>query len=249
MAGALHILAVCLAGLPSPACRDEAAPGDVRPQDRTEELPGLRDLVDRANAALAQSWESVEPAAPPVVAVPSPTVGAAPPAADPPDSSLIRRPEPAQPVRREPGAAGRGSMSWLRTLGSLAAVVGLILLLAWGYRAAGRGGLAAIRARHPGVIEVVSRTPLAARQAVYLLRVGSRLVLVGQSGDRLSALHAFEDAELAARLAGDAARAASAAEHEAFRSRLEDAERDLVDMASEPPRPDAADGGRISALR
>ncbi|NUQ50860.1 MAG: hypothetical protein HUU27_13205, partial [Phycisphaerae bacterium] len=65
MAGALHILAVCLAALPSPARQDDAAPNDVRPPDRTEELPGLKDLLDRASAALAQSWESVEPATAP----------------------------------------------------------------------------------------------------------------------------------------------------------------------------------------
>lgn len=114
---------------------------------------------------------------------------------------------PAAVARGEAAAPTTGAASWTRTVASLAAVVGLIVLLAWGYRAVSGGGLVLARPRQPGLIEVLSRAALAPRQSVCLLRVGPRLLLVGLSGDRLTALDAFVDADLAARLAGEAASA------------------------------------------
>lgn len=97
------------------------------------------------------------------------------------------------------------STSWVRSTASLAGVVALIVLLAWGYRTFAGGGRLALagRARRPGLIEVISRTSLSARQSLCLVRVGPRLVLVGVSGDRLSALDVIDDADLTARLAGE----------------------------------------------
>ncbi|MBU0639919.1 MAG: flagellar biosynthetic protein FliO [Planctomycetes bacterium] len=117
------------------------------------------------------------------------------------------KPTGALPLRAE--SQERVGRSWWRTVVSLAGVVALILLLAWGYRQmAGAGGRLSLagRARHAGVIEVVGRASLSARQSVCLLRVGPRLVLVGMSAERVEALDVIDDADFAARLGGEAAR-------------------------------------------
>ncbi len=109
------------------------------------------------------------------------------------------------------GAAGPAASAsplqsgWLRTTLSLAGVVALIVVL--GY--ASRKLPGAQRGRRPGLIQVLSRTPLTARQSVYLLRVGPRLVLVGATADRLTRLDVVDDANLAAQIAGDAQRASA----------------------------------------
>jgi len=156
----------------------------------------------------------------------------APPAADTPDSSLTRSapvalddpwaalepdvgPRDSRVLRRPPGRTSAplvkkgqsAGHSWTRTLGALAGVVGLIVLLSWGYRAViGRGLPALGRVRRPELIEVVSRTPLTARQSLCLVRIGPRLVLIGQSHDTLRALDVISDADLVARLLGENAR-------------------------------------------
>ena len=94
-----------------------------------------------------------------------------------------------------------------RTLGALAGVVGLIVFLAWGYRAMAGGRLPLLaKARRPGLIEVISRTSLTPRQTLSLVRIGPRMILIGQTPDSLRALDVIEDADLTARLAGEAAR-------------------------------------------
>ena len=102
-------------------------------------------------------------------------------------------------------ASSTSTSSWVRSTGSLAGVLGLIVLLAWGYRRVAGAGRLTLggRARRPGLIEVISRTSLSARQSLCLVRVGPRMVLIGVSGDRLSALDVIDDADLTARLAGE----------------------------------------------
>jgi flagellar biogenesis protein FliO len=104
-------------------------------------------------------------------------------------------------------------------------VVALIVLLAWGYRVVGSGALPLARARHPGLIEVVSRLGLSPRHALFLVRVGPRLVLCGVSQERICVLDSIDDPELAARLAGQAAAARPDSSQADFRCALESAER------------------------
>ena len=101
-------------------------------------------------------------------------------------------------------AAPSDSSSWLRTVLSLAAVTGLILLLAWGYRAVmrGAGGAWLARPRQPAVLDVLARTAVTQRLGLCLVRVGPRMVLVGVGTDRLTALDVIDDADLTAKLAG-----------------------------------------------
>jgi flagellar biogenesis protein FliO len=119
--------------------------------------------------------------------------------------ALQRRDDPpASPVVA--GRSAQSSYSMARTLGALAGVVGLIVLLAWGYRAMTGGRLNLLsKPRRPGLIELVSKTSLSARQSLCLVRVGPRLVLIGQSPENLRTLDVIDDADLAARLIGEAA--------------------------------------------
>lgn len=111
---------------------------------------------------------------------------------------------PAQPITTV--SRGRAA-DWLRTTAALGGVVALILLLAWGYRkTAGMNLATSLRSRPLIPLEVVGRAALAPRQMVYLLRVGSRLVLIGATPDALRPLHTIDDADLTARLLGEAAR-------------------------------------------
>lgn len=115
-----------------------------------------------------------------------------------------------------------GQRPWLRTMGALAGVVGLIVLLAWGYRTMARGNLPLLgKTRRPELIEVISRTPLSARQSVCLVRIGPRLVLVGQSSDTLRTLDVIADPDLAARLVGQATQRRPDSSQAEFRNCLE----------------------------
>lgn len=164
-------------------------------QDGGEKKNGANTDLDappaRAPLSSDESWASLEIAPPEAIR--------------PTESKVVKR--SAGPSKNgETKTAAVTSNGWLRTLGSLAAVVGAIVLLAWGYRsvAQGRWSLAA-RGRQPGLIEILSRTALSPRQSLCLVRVGPRLVLVGVSPDGLQSLDVIADADLAARLSGQAA--------------------------------------------
>lgn len=136
------------------------------------------------------------------------------------DRVLRRRsaPQAAPPVGTGARAASSG---WLRTAGSLAAVVGLIMLLAWGYRAVAGGSLSlAGRGRVAGLIDVVSRTAVSPRQVLVLVRVGPRMVLLGVGPERIETLDTIDDAELVSSLAGVAAGARPDSPSAEFRSAL-----------------------------
>jgi len=133
---------------------------------------------------------------------------------------------------------------------ALAAVVGLIVFLAWGYRAMAAGKLPLLgTARRPGVIEIISRTPLSARQSMCLVRVGPRLVLVGQSHDNLRALDVIDDAALVATLAGEAAASKPGSIRAEFQNCLEREARDYQragDLSDERVTPEA---GQVAGVQ
>ncbi len=149
------------------------------------------------------------------------------------------------------GAAPSNTASWLRTLFSLGGVVGLILLLAWGYRTitglTGTGPLA--RMRSSGFVQLLSRMALSPRHSVCLIRVGPRLVLVGMSGDRLTPLDTFDNAELAASLAGQAAGRESEAQSAEFQRFLEREAQEFERLDAAGDEPSAGDDPRIRGIR
>jgi len=91
------------------------------------------------------------------------------------------------------------TMDYPRVLGALAAVIGLILLLRW----CGRLFFPAAGARGSSrAVEVLGRSPVSPRQQVMLLRVGRRLIVVGDSGSQLSSLCEITDPDEVAAMVG-----------------------------------------------
>ncbi len=88
-----------------------------------------------------------------------------------------------------------------RVGGALALVIALILFLKWGskkvFAMPNAGGA-------NGLMQVVSRTALAPRQQLLMVRVGRRLMIVGDSGGRLSSLGEIGDPNEVATLLGQA---------------------------------------------
>ena len=68
-----------------------------------------------------------------------------------------------------------------------------------------RAGMPGAPGRGSGALQVVSRLNVAPRQQVLLIRVGRRLVLVGNSGTQMNPLCEIDDAEEAALLLGQTA--------------------------------------------
>jgi flagellar biogenesis protein FliO len=181
--------------------------------------------------------------------------------ADPWSSPEVAAPRmDARPLKRSPdarawsGAADPGEAGgtpWFRSTLALGGVVALILLLAWGYRrVAGAGTLGlALRARHPGLVEIVSRTTLSPRQSVCLVRVGPRLVLVGCTPDSLRALDVIHDADLAARLVGQVAQGRSGSHVEAFERCLEEQSGAFAGSGAEDDEALAPDETRLGAVQ
>jgi flagellar protein FliO/FliZ len=89
-----------------------------------------------------------------------------------------------------PAAAGMDSLLGpaLRMLASLAAVLALVIGLAWVAKKLRTAGHL-----KSGLIEVVSGVSLGAREKVVLLRVGQEQVLVGVSPSGMRALHVIRE--------------------------------------------------------
>jgi flagellar biogenesis protein FliO len=90
-------------------------------------------------------------------------------------------------------------MDYVRVVGALGLVIALIVLLKWVGRilfpsVAGRGS--------SRVVEVLSRSSLTPKQQVMLIRVGSRLIVVGDSGTQMNTLCEIADADEVASLIG-----------------------------------------------
>lgn len=134
------------------------------------------------------------------------------------DSASNTRPEERQVVQRRGGAgwsAGRkaeGSPISRQEAGTsfwpgwevlpLAVVVGLILGVAWVIKRFMPGSRMLTGA---GVMEIVARLPLSGKQSLLLVKVGRRLILLGVSAERITALDVLDDPEQTALLLGEAA--------------------------------------------
>lgn len=193
------------------------------------------------NALRDEPWLSLER--------PASVAGAAPAAVEP--RPLERRAQTVTARAAGTQAPRRGSAAWLRTTVSLGGVVGLILLLAWGYRrmaAGGRLGLS-LRPRRAGVVEVLSRTTLAPRQSLCLVRVGPRLVLLGCTPTSIQPLDVICDADLTARLAGQAAQQRPDSHTAEFTRVLESEARNFEPEAAPADELAAPTDARLNALR
>ncbi len=96
------------------------------------------------------------------------------------------------------GAGGAGGLDEptggyvLSTLAALGVVIGLVFAARWAYTKMG----GTVIARSSPIVEVLSRTPVAHKSHVLLLRVGQRVLVVGDSGGGgLRTLADLNDAE------------------------------------------------------
>lgn len=139
-------------------------------------------------------------------------------------------------------AAASDGGSWLRTFGSLLAVIALIVLLSWGYQLVvlGRGVRLPLTGRRAPLIEVVSRYNLSRKQALCLVRVGPRLVLLAVGGEQVRTLDVISDPQVASMLLGQAA-ASRAKATEDFSTTLAREDRQYETMNSEDARATEAD--------
>jgi len=80
-------------------------------------------------------------------------------------------------------------IGWLRTLGALAIVAGLIFAARWLLRRWRPSGLIGAA----GPVEVLARAPVAPKQQIVLVRLGGRLVLVGTGAGAMSTLAEVTD--------------------------------------------------------
>jgi flagellar biogenesis protein FliO len=97
-----------------------------------------------------------------------------------------------------PAGAGKSTSSWMfTTLAALGVVIGLILLLRAGFAKVTGRTTAAVN--NP-VIEVLSRTSIAPKNHVLLLRLGRRILVVGDSPGGMNTLANIEEPEEVASL-------------------------------------------------
>lgn len=96
----------------------------------------------------------------------------------------------------------------LSTLAALGVVLALVFGIRWVLR---RGGVVSTATPQGGIVEVLSRTTVAPRSHVVLMRVGTRVLVVSDSPAGMRTLASVQDAEEVAELLGavDAAKPTS----------------------------------------
>lgn len=86
----------------------------------------------------------------------------------------------------------RTSIPWGTTLFSLSVIIGLILLCAWVMK---KIQPLKVQSLSTDVVEVLGKRPLDPRQQIFLIRCGSRVLLVGSSASGMSTLAEISDPE------------------------------------------------------
>lgn len=175
------------------------------------------------------------------------------------DGAPGARPKPRLLRRRDADAvATRGLTNevtpWHRSgLGALAIVLALVVVVFFVVRRY----VPSMRVNEHGAIRVVARTALSPKHSVALLRLGQRFVLVGVTGDRLTALAEVRDAdevgELAAQVgvsgAGEGFAGTLAAESLSFEPELEEASPDQGGASDKAAPGRSARGGGLAQLK
>ncbi|NLF30706.1 MAG: flagellar biosynthetic protein FliO [Planctomycetes bacterium] len=129
---------------------------------------------------------------------PQPTPPASAPARPDTESRAVQRSAKEEQAVGRTGAANDAGTLW-QTLAALALVVVLIFLAR---RLLGRFAGGRMGNRAPGVVEVLSRTPVGSRQSVMLLRVGPRVLIVGAGGETMTTLAEIDDPQQVSQLLG-----------------------------------------------
>ena len=96
-------------------------------------------------------------------------------------------------------AGSMGDGWFLSTLAALGVVLALVFAIRWLLK---RGGVVSTAAPQGGVVEVLSRTTVAPRSHIVLMRVGMRILVVSDSPSGMRTLASVHDAEEVADLLG-----------------------------------------------
>jgi flagellar biogenesis protein FliO len=153
-----------------------------------------------------------------------------------PAGNLIRRTSPAAAATQASSAqSANNGAGATRVVFSLAAVLGLILLLFWASRRMLPRG--AFSAGGTQAIQILARAPLSPRHRVVLLQIGRRIVVVaeGGGGQHVSTLCEITDSDEAAALIGQIR--AEQSNSKSFASLLNHATERF--RSAEAPRPQA----------
>jgi flagellar biogenesis protein FliO len=140
-------------------------------------------------------------------------------------------------VHSSTGSVHSQGLELPRIAGALAIVIGLIFALQWGGRKLFRNGAVG---RSTRAVQVLARAPLAPRQHVVLLRVGRRIIVVGDSGSQMNALCEITDADEIAALLGQLQDEKSMLPTRAFGALFSRAKQDMEDHQEDPAGDDAA---------
>lgn len=149
----------------------------------------------------------------PIRTVGHPSPGVSVPAHEP---KPLKPPTAAASKTPSQGSTGTVQM-FVSVLSSLAIVIGLILAAAWLYRKAAPTISGALPKQ---VVQVLGRTPLAPRQQLVLLRLGSKLVLVSNLHGEVRTISEITDPLEVDRLSGLCEAAQPGSISESFRSVL-----------------------------
>ncbi len=95
------------------------------------------------------------------------------------------------------GGKTSGNFFFVKYLGSFLVVIGLIIMLAWFYYR-----LSPARHLTAGSIQILTRTPVNSRQSICLVKIGSRLLVVGLSAGHMTTLDTIEEPDEVARILG-----------------------------------------------
>jgi flagellar biogenesis protein FliO len=96
-------------------------------------------------------------------------------------------------------APDHGGFDASRVLWSLAAVLGLIVILRWGGKRLAASGATGRQAR---AIRVLGRSYLSSKHQMLIVQVGRRVLVLGESGQQLTTLSEITDADEIAALIG-----------------------------------------------
>jgi len=100
---------------------------------------------------------------------------------------------------KSPKTKSDGEFGWLNLVAPLVVVLVVIVLVFWAVRKYVPGMR---RLTGSSVVRVLARTYLSPRQSVTLVKVGRRILVVGQTADRLSRLGEISDGEEVSELLG-----------------------------------------------
>jgi flagellar biogenesis protein FliO len=155
------------------------------------------------------------------------------------------------PTPQTTPALPSSGMDYPRVIAAMGIVIGLIFLLRW----CGRFVFpAAVRRGSSRAIEVISRAALSPRQQVMLIRVGRRLIVVGDSGSQMNPLCEITDPDEMAALVGQLQGEKTVVSGSAFgslfkRSRGRFDVADEPEIASPPPLEDPEDEVPVASAR